>query len=88
MDATGQQDIGTNSGFCITTRPGVQSQCQWTLTLHNGSLTVAGQEREAGSSRLPVIGATGHYARRTGELLTFPNGNGTFTQIVNLWPIP
>jgi hypothetical protein len=64
------------------------SQCQWTLTLHNGSLTVAGQEMETGSSRLSIIGATGDYANRTGELLTFPNANGTFTQIVHLRPIP
>jgi len=30
----------------------------------------------------PIIGATGEFAPYQGELQTYPNGNGTFTQIV------
>lgn len=87
MNQDGKRAIGTNSGFCITTRPGVYSQCQWTLTLEKGSISVAGQEAETGVSILPIIGTTGQYATMTGELKTFPNPNGTFTQTIYLRPV-
>ena len=34
--------IGTNSGACIRTKPGRRFQCQWTLTLGDGSIQIAG----------------------------------------------
>ena len=82
LDGDGKKQLGVNSGYCITTLPGVRSQCQWTLNLPTGTLTVAGQEAEKGPSILPIIGATGEFAHSQGELQTYPNGNGTFTQIV------
>ena len=78
--------LGTNSGFCIATRPGVYSQCQWTLTLSKGTITVAGQESEKGVSIIPIIGTTGIYSNFTGELETYPNGDGTYTQILSFYP--
>ena len=76
--------LGTNSGFCIATKPGVYSQCQWTLTLQEGTITVAGQEYETGTSVIPIIGTTGIYAKYKGELRTTPNPNfaGTYIQIL------
>lgn len=82
LDGDGNKQLGVNSGYCVTTLPGVRSQCQWTLNLPTGTLTVAGQEAEKGPSILPIIGATGEFAPYRGELQTYPNGNGTFTQIV------
>lgn len=78
--------LGTNSGFCVATKPGSYSQCQWTLTLAKGTITVAGQEAETGTSIIPIIGTTGSYANYTGELKTFPNGDGTYTQILSFYP--
>jgi hypothetical protein len=77
-------DIGSNNGYCITTRVGVHSQCQWTLTLVDGAIVVAGEEAERGSSVVAVIGTTGAYAGFTGELTTTPNGDGTFIQELRL----
>ena len=88
LDGDGKKQLGINSGYCVTTLPGVRSQCQWTLNLPTGTLTVAGQEAEKGPSILPIIGATGEYAHSQGELQTYPNGNGTFTQIVRFRPTP
>jgi allene oxide cyclase-like protein len=76
--------IGNNSGFCITVRPGVFSQCQWTLQLDNGTITIGGQEAATGPSTLPVIGATGAYQQYHGVLVTQPLPDGTFSQIVTL----
>lgn len=78
------QNIGTNSGFCVRTLPGEFSECQWTLTMTDGSITVAGREAERGTSQIPVIGGTGAYLGVTGVLATTPNGDRTFTQVLTL----
>jgi hypothetical protein len=76
--------IGNNGGFCITVRPKAFSQCQWTLQLKDGTITVGGQEAQSGPSTLPVIGTTGAYESYIGTLLTQPLPDGTFSQVVNL----
>lgn len=80
-----RRDIGTNSGYCVTTKIAVHSQCQWTLKLDNGNIVVAGQEAERGRSVLAVIGTTGKFSGFRGEMSSEPNGNGTFTQILTLF---
>ena len=85
-----RRDIGSNSGYCVTTQPGVHSQCQWTLLFFGpdktvaGTLVVGGQELEAGKSVVAVIGSTGTYAGSTGEMTSEPNPDGTFTQTLYL----
>ena len=76
--------IGNNGGFCVTVRPGAFSQCQWTLQLAEGTITVGGQEAESGPSTLPVIGTTGAYQQYDGVLVTEPLPDGTFSQIITL----
>lgn len=78
------QNIGSNSGFCVRTLPGQFSQCQWTLTMSDGTITVAGREAESGPSDIPVIGGTGAYLGVSGVLVTTPNGDRTFTQVLTL----
>ena len=78
------EPIGTNSGYCIRTLPGKHSQCLWTLTLANGTITVAGSEADAGTSLIPVIGGTGAYLTAGGMLATTPNGDRTYTQVLTL----
>lgn len=79
-----RQTIGSNSGYCIRTLPGQFSECQWTLTLADGTITVAGREAETGTSLIPIIGGTGAYLGVRGELATTPNGDRTFTQVLTL----
>ncbi len=77
---TSMQSIGQNSGFCIRTRIASSFQCQWTLQIKDGSIQVAGQEFDQGSSRLSIIGGTGKYAGIYGEMISTNNNDGTFTQ--------
>lgn len=79
-----RQPIGSNSGYCIRTLPGQFSECQWTLTLADGTITVAGREAETGTSLIPIIGGTGDYLGVGGVLSTTPNGDRTFTQVLTL----
>ena len=74
------QAIGTNSGICIRTRPSHSFQCQWTLSLEEGTITVAGREFDTGTSEISIIGGTGEYAGISGEMESTNNNDGTFTQ--------
>ena len=75
-----QQPIGNNSGTCIRTRVGHSFQCQWTLTLENGSIQVAGREFDQGTSAISIIGGTGAYSGISGNMQSVNNNDGTFTQ--------
>lgn len=76
-------NIGNNSGVCIRTRVGHSLQCQWTLTLDDGTVQVAGREFDKGTSSITIVGGTGAYAGITGEMESTNNGDGTFTQVLH-----
>ena len=76
------QEIGNNSGTCIRTRAAHSFQCQWTLTLANGTIQVAGREFDQGTSTLGITGGTGKYSGISGEMESINNNDGTFTQIL------
>ena len=73
-------EIGNNSGTCLRTRVEHSFQCQWTLTLKNGSIQVSGREFDQGISTVSIVGGTGKYSGITGEMESTNNNNGTFTQ--------
>ena len=73
-------DIGNNSGICVRTRVGHSLQCQWTLTLSNGSIQVAGREFDRGTSDIAIVGGTAAYSGIRGHMKSVNNGDGTFTQ--------
>ena len=82
LDQQGKQ-IGNNSGTCIRTRVAHSFQCQWTLSLENGSIQVAGREFDKGTSPIAIVGGTGQYAGITGHMESINNGDGTFTQTLH-----
>ena len=73
-------NIGTNSGICVRTRIGHSLQCQWTLSMENGSIQVAGREFDRGASDIAIVGGTGAYAHITGHMTSLNNEDGTYTQ--------
>jgi hypothetical protein len=79
------KNIGNNSGTCIRTRVGHSFQCQWTLTLDDGSLQVAGREFDQGASAISIVGGTGRYSGITGDMKSVNNNDGTFTQTLHYW---
>ena len=79
------EPIGKNSGFFIRTMPGKFSECQWTLTLADGTITVAGRESDTGTSMIPVIGGSGKYLLVRGVMATTPNLDKTYTQVLTLY---
>jgi len=79
------KEIGNNSGTCIRTRVGHSYQCQWTLTLENGTIQVSGRELDQGSSTLSIVSGTGIYSGISGEMESTNNNDGTFTQTLHYW---
>jgi len=79
LDEQGRK-IGTNSGTCTRTRVAHSFQCQWTLTLADGSIQVAGREFDQGVSILDIVGGTGRYRGISGEMRSVNNNDDTFTQ--------
>ena len=73
-------NIGTNSGVCVRTRVGHSLQCQWTLSLKNGNIQVAGREFDQGASDIVIVGGTGAYLGISGYMESVNNGDGTFAQ--------
>lgn len=77
------REIGNNSGTCVRTRIGHSFQCQWTLTLENGTIQVSGRELDQGTSTLSIVGGTGKYSGISGEMESTNNNDGTFTQTLH-----
>ncbi|HHO58687.1 MAG TPA: hypothetical protein ENJ64_00490 [Thiotrichales bacterium] len=75
--------LGNNSGFCLRTRVAHSFQCQWTLTLDDGTIQVAGREFDKGESAIAIVGGTGRYAHISGEMISTSNGDSTFTQTLH-----
>ena len=64
----------------MRTRPGHSYQCQWTLSLPDGTIQVAGRELDRGASAISIVGGSGRYAGIRGEMTSVNNEDGTFTQ--------
>jgi len=79
------KEIGNNSGTCVRTRIGHSFQCQWTLTLENGTIQVSGRELDQGTSILSIVGGTGKYSGISGDMESTNNNDGTFTQTLHYW---
>ena len=74
--------IGNNSGICVRTLVGHSLQCQWTLTLEDGTIQVAGREFDKGTSSIAIVGGTGVYVDISGQMESTNNEDGTFTQVL------
>ena len=82
LDAAGDA-IGTNSGFCVRTDPGRNYQCQWTLSMAEGAIQVAGREFDQGESRISIVGGSGAFRSIAGHMTSVKNEHGNFVQTLN-----
>jgi allene oxide cyclase len=68
-DEANENMMGTDQGYCIRVVIGAAWECNWTLMLEDGSVTVEGPFYDAGESVLAITGGTGAYASATGQML-------------------
>ncbi|MRR33537.1 hypothetical protein EG829_02415 [bacterium] len=79
-----KKTIGTSNGFCVCTVAGKISECQWTLTTHDGTISLASSEAEKGTSPASITGGTGVYIGASGEAAVTHNADGTYTVVMKL----
>lgn len=68
-DAANKKQVGSESGSCIRTIVGILWECNWTVFLKGGHISVEGPSYDSGANAvLAVIGGTGVYRNVRGEL--------------------
>jgi len=72
FDVANKTQIGSDQGYCVRTVVGKSWECNWTLMLKGGQITVEGPFSDAGDSMLTVIGGTGKYAGAKGSMKLHP----------------
>lgn len=77
-DEANAEKVGTDNGYCVRTVAGAAWECNWTLTLAGGQITVEGPFLDAGDSVLAITGGTGDYHDARGQMnLHWRNPEGT-----------
>ena len=67
-DAKNEKEIGSDNGYCLRTAVGSAWECNWTLTLADGSVVVEGPFNDAGDSVLAITGGAGDFADARGSM--------------------
>ena len=77
FDAADSKTVGTDNGYCIRTVAGAAYECNWTVFLSGGQITVEGPFYDAKDSTLAITGGTGRYRRIRGTMDLKSRENGT-----------
>lgn len=78
FDAANEKQVGSDQGYCFRVEAGKAWECNWTLFLDEGQITVEGPFFDTGDSVLAITGGTGAYASAGGQMtLHFRNDKGT-----------
>ncbi|MDI1448418.1 dirigent protein [Polyangium sp. 6x1] len=68
FDKANANQVGTDQGYCVRTEVGKSWECEWTVFLSEGQISVAGPFFDAEESELAITGGTGIYAQASGEM--------------------
>jgi allene oxide cyclase len=68
-DEANENLIGTDQGYCFRVIVGEAWECNWTILLADGSITVEGPFYDTAESILSITGGTGNYATITGQMI-------------------
>ena len=78
FDEKNEKEIGSDNGYCLRTVVGDAWECNWTLTLADGSFVVEGPFYDTKDSVMAITGGTGAYADARGSMkLHARNDKGT-----------
>ena len=61
--------VGHDQGSCTRTAVGASWECNWTVLLPKGQITVEGPFNDTSDSVLAVIGGTGAYSGASGQMM-------------------
>jgi len=67
-DEKNEKEIGSDNGYCLRTAVGSAWECNWTLTLTDGSIVIEGPFYDTKDSVVAITGGTGKYADARGSM--------------------
>ena len=68
FDEKNEKEIGSDNGYCLRTAVGAAWECNWTITLADGSLVIEGPFYDTSDSVVAITGGTGSYADARGSM--------------------
>ncbi|MDI1482760.1 dirigent protein [Polyangium sp. y55x31] len=68
FDKANANQVGTDQGYCLRTEVGKSWECEWTVFLADGQISVAGPFFDTEESELAITGGTGAYEQASGEM--------------------
>lgn len=72
FDSANKRQIGSDQGYCVRVVVGKSWECNWTLVLAGGQITVEGPFSDSGDSVFTITGGTGKYAGAKGAMKLHP----------------
>jgi allene oxide cyclase len=72
FDSANKTQVGTDQGYCVRAIVGKSWECNWTLMLKAGQITVEGPFMDEGDSVFAITGGTGKYAGAKGSMRLHP----------------
>jgi allene oxide cyclase len=77
FNASDSTKVGTDHGYCIRiTAPG-SYECNWTIFLEDGQITVEGPFFDTSDSVVAITGGTGAYRNARGQMVLKARNGGT-----------
>ena len=68
FDKANTKQVATDQGYCVRTEVGKSWECEWTMFLEDGQISVAGPFYDTKESELAITGGTGAYEQASGEM--------------------
>ena len=72
FDAANKTQVGTDQGYCVRIVTGKSWECNWTMIMKGGLITIEGPFMDSGDSLFAVTGGTGKYAGAMGQMKLHP----------------
>jgi hypothetical protein len=68
FDSENEKKVGIDNGTCVRTAAGEAWECNWTVSLSGGQITVEGPFYDGKDSTLAITGGTEEYDNASGQM--------------------
>jgi allene oxide cyclase len=72
FDAANKTQVGTDQGYCVRIVVGKSWECNWTMLMKGGQITIEGPFMDSGDSLFVVTGGSGKYVGAAGQMKLHP----------------
>jgi len=72
FDAANKTQVGSDQGYCVRVVAGKSWECNWTMLMKDGQITIEGPFMDTGDSLFVVTGGSGKYVGAKGQMKLHP----------------